>query len=82
MGNPYKARVRRTTPAPAETTPAPAETTVPVGTVGELLEWVGDDKDRARRALAQENSEDKPRKSLAAQLQEVIDERDPHDPRG
>lgn len=67
MGNPYKARVRRTTPAPAETT-------VPVGTVGELLKWVGDDKDRARRVLAQENSEDKPRKSLTAQLQEVIDD--------
>lgn len=66
MGNPYKARVRRTTPTPAEPT-------VPVGTIGELLKWVGDDKNRARRVLAQENSEDKPRKSLTAQLQEVID---------
>lgn len=67
MGNPYKARVRRTTPAPVEPS-------IPVGTVGELLTWVGDDKDRARRVLAQENSEDKPRKSLTAQLQEVIDD--------
>lgn len=66
MGNPYKARVRRTTPTPAEPT-------VPMGTIGELLKWVGDDKNRARRVLAQENSEDKPRKSLTAQLQEVID---------
>lgn len=67
MGNPYRAKTRRSTPGPAEPT-------VPAGTVGELITWVGDDKDRARRVLNQENSEDRPRKSLITQLEEVIDD--------
>lgn len=67
MGNPYKAKTRRANPTPPQNL-------VPVGTVGELLKWVGDDKDRAQRVLDQENGEEKPRKSLTSQLEEIIDD--------
>lgn len=67
MGNPYKAKTRRANPTPA--TPV-----VPVGTIEKLLTWVGDDKARAQLVLSQELSEDKPRKSLASQLEEIIND--------
>ena len=66
MGNPYKAKTRRATPTPARDE-------IPSGTIGQLIAWVGEDKDRARKVLAQESTEDKPRKSLTAQLEEIID---------
>lgn len=45
---------------------------VPEGTVKEVLEWVGEDKDRAQAALDAENATDEPRKSLIKELGEVL----------
>lgn len=67
MGNPYKAKTRRANPAPAKTV-------VPVGTIEKLLTWVGDDKERAQLVLEQERAEDRPRKSLTSQLEEILDD--------
>lgn len=50
---------------------APADD-VPVGTVKAILDWVGDDKVRARRALDAETAADKPRASLVAALTELL----------
>lgn len=44
----------------------------PTGTVPEMLSWVGDDKDRAKRALDQELAHSKPRKSLVSDLEDII----------
>ena len=41
---------------------------VPDGTVADVIDWVGDDEDRRRAALAAELAADKPRKSLIEQL--------------
>ncbi|MDF2968369.1 MAG: hypothetical protein K0Q93_2147 [Nocardioidaceae bacterium] len=46
---------------------------VPVGTVEVVLAWVGEDQDRARRALAAENERDKPRAGVTAVLQLLVD---------
>lgn len=67
MGNPYKAKTRRANPAP--TTPV-----VPVGTIEKLLTWVGDDKSRAQLVLDQELAEERPRKSLTSQLEEILND--------
>ena len=47
---------------------------VPEGTVRKVTEWVGDDKDRAQRALEEEQAKENPRKSLIEKLEEVIGE--------
>lgn len=46
----------------------------PTGTSKELLDWVGDDPDRARRVLDQENATDKPRKTLVEPLENLLDD--------
>lgn len=43
--------------------------TVPDGSVADILEWVGDDEDRRRAALAAELDATTPRKTLIAALQ-------------
>ena len=53
--------------------PEASEDDVPSGTVPEVLTWVGDDVERAQKALDEEVANDKPRKGLVAQLQEMID---------
>lgn len=45
---------------------------VPEGTTAEIMDWVGDDADRAQRALDAENENDKPRKTLVSQLENMI----------
>lgn len=53
----------------------PAEETsneVPVGTSAEIQDWVGDDKDRAQRALDAENQNTEPRKGLSKYLESVL----------
>jgi hypothetical protein len=50
---------------------------VPKGTSAEVLDWVGDDKDRARLALASEEETSKPRKGLVEELNTLLDESDP-----
>lgn len=46
---------------------------VPVGTVPEVMTWVGDDPVRAQKALDVEVENDKPRKGLVEQLNEMIE---------
>lgn len=45
---------------------------VPTGTTPEVLTWVGDDPERAQKALDAELENDKPRKGLVEQLAEQI----------
>lgn len=47
---------------------------VPSGLVKEILDWVGDDKERASRALEVENSHKKPRKGVVKELKELLSE--------
>lgn len=44
---------------------------VPDGTAAEVLEWVGDDRDRAGAALLAETARDKPRTTLVAALEKL-----------
>ena len=45
---------------------------VPTGTTPEVLTWVGDDSERAQKALDVELDNDKPRKGLVEQLAEMV----------
>lgn len=45
---------------------------VPVGTVPEILTWVGEDKEKAQKALDKELENSKPRKGLVSSLEEVV----------
>jgi len=45
----------------------------PDGTSAEVMEWVGDDPQKAQAALDKEQSHEKPRSGLSEDLQEVID---------
>lgn len=44
---------------------------VPSGTEKDVLEWVGEDRDRAQAALELEQSRETPRKGLAEKLQKL-----------
>lgn len=69
---------------PVEETPKAIEPVVPVesektteqvpqgSNVDEVLEWVGNDKDRAKVALETEQSATKPRKTLVEKLKELV----------
>lgn len=63
---------RRRTPvtlkSPSESQEVPAD----LYRIPDLLKWVGSDADRAQEVLAQENDRDNPRKTLIAQLTEII----------
>jgi hypothetical protein len=48
---------------------AAAEETVPDGAVGSVLAWVGDDPERAQRALDHERAKQAPRTTLIAELE-------------
>lgn len=75
-------------PAQAKTQDKPEPTTqpvvdpknpdaVPVGTIPEVLTWVGDDKKKAQKALDAENENEKPRKGLVEELEaKLADEND------
>jgi hypothetical protein len=74
---------RRVPDAPADEQPEPDEGVegspssgsgdeVPDGTVAEVLEWVGDDSDRAVAALEAEEAADQPRTTLVAALEKVV----------
>lgn len=45
----------------------------PTGTIPELLEWVGTDKERAQRVSDAESAHAKPRKSLLKDLKDILD---------
>lgn len=49
----------------------PVANPVPVGSIKEILEWVGDDKERAAQALAAEVEGDN-RKTLTKTLREIL----------
>lgn len=59
-------------PAADDSANDPDPNEVPSGTVKELKEWVGEDSDRARRALAVENANPKPRASLVSYLEDSL----------
>lgn len=44
---------------------------VPDGSIDEVLDWVGDDHDRAQRALDAENCKSTPRSSLITKLESI-----------
>ena len=44
----------------------------PTGTVSEILDWVGEDKERAQRALDAEKENKKPRSSLVKDLEGIV----------
>lgn len=48
------------------------ENGVPKGSSKEVLAWVGDDPERALLALEAEQAEDKPRKGLVSDLEDLV----------
>ena len=71
MGNPYAPKKKLVitddiTPDVVE------EQEVPEGNIKDLLEWVGEDKDKAQLLIYEENSQDKPRKTLTNSLEAII----------
>lgn len=61
--------------APSVEVPAPVavEDDVPNGTANDVISWVGDDKDKASRALEAERAKDKPRSVLITTLERIAD---------
>lgn len=47
---------------------------VPTGTADQVLEWVGEDRERAARALAAEQARSSPRKTVVARLEALAAE--------
>lgn len=78
MPNPFAPKKKSSTMStePPEPTPSlqsgldPASE-VPEGTINEVMEWVGEDQDRAQTALDAELT-DKGRKTLIDRLEEVL----------
>lgn len=48
------------------------EVFVPGGSVADVMDWVGDDVERAQAALDVEQAKDKPRSTLVAQLEGLL----------
>lgn len=61
-----------TEPVQATSAPAPSEDSVPEGPAAEVLEWVGDDKDRAKAALEAEEAGQQ-RVGLTKKLKELAE---------
>lgn len=59
-------------PLPAEIRAAQASDGPPVGTAVNILDWVGEDADRALEALLREHHEDRPRVTLVGQLATLV----------
>jgi hypothetical protein len=53
-------------------TPQEDPNAVPSGTISEIKDWVGDDKDRAQKALDAEKANEKPRKTLVEDLEDIL----------
>lgn len=61
---------RKVTRADAE--PAPADELDIDGKIEDVLEWVGDDQERALAAHIAESEKDKPRSTLLSRLDEIL----------
>lgn len=70
-GNPY-APYEPTAQVEVEEKPTTEVFPEDVTNIKDTLEWVGDNKDRARLVLESEESNDNPRKTLVKHLEEVI----------
>jgi hypothetical protein len=65
-------------PAPDPEPKAPADGDEPPvdGTIDDLMAWVGEDKDRAGRALEAEQAKDKPRSTVVKRLASLVGEQE------
>ena len=68
-GNPYAPVKVNNTESEA---PKGDQVPTDVNTIKELLEWVGDDQDKAILVLENEESAEKPRTTLIEKLEEII----------
>lgn len=68
-GNPNNPAIETTGDADFDDEPGDA---VPSGSSNDVLEWVGDDKARAQKALDKESQSGSPRKGLTSKLNEVL----------
>lgn len=59
---------QKSSPEPTAGVTSPPDGPPPAGPAGDVLAWVGDDPDRARRALEAEQARARPRTSLVAKL--------------
>lgn len=74
--NPFASKsavTKKAVKAPVEAieTDAPTDPQVPAGSVSEILEWVGDNEERAAEALEAEHA-GHARKTLIAKLEEIV----------
>ena len=87
MSMAFGSRTRHRQAAGATTAPAPEPAPAPTweakqdsspdelptdGTINEVLDWVGIDKERAQEALDAEQGQDKPRKTLVSALESLL----------
>lgn len=72
MGNPYAPKKKKIVSTEDTTLNVVEEQEVPDGNIKDLLEWVGEDKDKAQLLFDDENSSDKPRKTLTSALEAII----------
>lgn len=70
-GNPF-APLNQKTGSKVEEVVAKNEIPESVNTIKEILEWVGEDQDKAILVLENEESVDKPRTTLIERLEEII----------
>ena len=71
-GNPFAPLNQKTDSKVEEEVVAKSEIPENVNTIKEIIEWVGDDQDKAILVLENEESSDKPRTTLIERLEEII----------
>jgi len=70
-GNPF-VPLNQKTDSKVEEVTAKSEIPENVNTIKEIIEWVGEDQDKAILVLENEESSDKPRTTLIERLEEII----------
>lgn len=71
-GNPFAPLNQKTDSKVEEEVVAKSEIPENVNTIKEIIEWVGEDQDKAILVLENEESSDKPRTTLIERLEEII----------
>ena len=71
-GNPFAPLNQKTDSKVEEEVVAKNEIPENVNTIKEIIEWVGEDQDKAILVLENEESSDKPRTTLIERLEEII----------